>query len=126
MKKIAIITPIPDMVDIIIQQSMLRKARTDGIVDFDVVDLRDFGKGNYRQIDDTPYGGGGGMVLMAEPLFAALAHIFDKIGTVANLRVIYPSPQGQKWSQDKAQENSSVENIIFIFGHYKDMSHIHI
>ena len=123
MKKVAIITPIPDMVDIIIQQSMLRKARTDGIVDFDVVDLRDFGKGNYRQIDDTPYGGGGGMVLMAEPLFAALDHIFDKIDTVANLRVIYPSPQGQKWSQDKAQENSSVENIIFICGHYKDIDH---
>ena len=72
MKKVAIITPIPDMVNTIIQQSMLRKAKTEGVIDFDVVDLRDFGQGNYRQIDDTPYGGGGGMVLMAEPLFAAL------------------------------------------------------
>jgi len=68
------------MVDAIIQQSMLRKARTEGIIDFDVVDLRDFGQGNYRQIDDTPYGGGGGMVLMAEPLFAAMDHTIDKIG----------------------------------------------
>ena len=74
MNKVAIITPIPDMVDAIIQQSMLRKADMEGIVDFDVVNLRDFGQGNYRQIDDTPYGGGGGMVLMAEPLFAALDH----------------------------------------------------
>ncbi len=64
MKKVAIITPIPDMVNTIIQQSMLRKAKTEGVIDFDVVDLRDFGQGNYRQIDDTPYGGGGGMVLL--------------------------------------------------------------
>jgi len=90
------------MVDAIIQQSMLRKADMEGIVDFDVVNLRDFGQGNYRQIDDTPYGGGGGMVLMAEPLFAALDHTINKIGAAANLRVIYPSPQGQQWSHDKA------------------------
>ena len=62
MNKVAIITPIPDMIDIIIKQSMLRKARTERIIDFDIVDLRNFGQGNYRQIDDTPYGGGGGMV----------------------------------------------------------------
>ena len=123
MNKVAIITPIPDMVDAIIQQSMLRKAHREGIIDFDVVDLRNFGQGNYRQIDDTPYGGGGGMVLMAEPLFAALDHTIDKIGAAANLRVIYPSPQGKQWSQDAAQENSSVENLIFICGHYKDIDH---
>ena len=123
MNKVAIITPIPDMGDAIIQQSMLRKAHTEGIIDFNVVDLRNFGQGNYRQIDDTPYGGGGGMVLMAEPLFAALDHTIDKIGAAANLRVIYPSPQGKQWSQDAAQENSSVENLIFICGHYKDIDH---
>ena len=91
------------MVDAIIQQSMLRKAKTEGVIDFDVVDLRDFGQGNYRQIDDTPYGGGGGMVLMAEPLFAALDHTVSNIGAATNLRIIYPSPQGLQWSQDAAQ-----------------------
>ena len=105
------------MVDIIIKQSMLRKAHTEGIIDFDIVDLRNFGQGNYRQIDDTPYGGGGGMVLMAEPLFAALDHTIDKIGAAATLRIIYPSPQGKQWCQNVAQENSSVENLIFICGH---------
>ena len=123
MKKVAIITPIPDMVNTIIQQSMLRKAKTEGVIDFDVVDLRDFGQGNYRQIDDTPYGGGGGIVLMAEPLFAALDHAIANIGESTNLRIIYPSPQGLQWSQDAAQENSSLEKLIFICGHYKDIDH---
>jgi len=54
LKKVAIITPIPDMVDAIIQQSMLRKAHTEGIIDFDVVDLRNFGQGNYRQLTIHP------------------------------------------------------------------------
>ena len=68
-------------------------------------------------------GGGGGMVLMAEPLFAALDHAIANIGASTNLRIIYPSPQGLQWSQDAAQENSSLENLIFICGHYKDIDH---
>ena len=107
------------MVDIIIKQSMLRKAHTEGIIDFDIVDLRNFGQGNYRQIDDTPYGGGGGMVLMAEPLFAALDHTIDKIGAAASLRVIYPSPQGKVWDHKVVTENTKADNLIFICGRYK-------
>jgi len=60
------------MVNSIIEQSILRKAIEVDLIKFDIVDLRDYGLGNYKQIDDTPYGGGGGMILMAEPLFSAL------------------------------------------------------
>ena len=121
MKTISIITPIPDMINSIIEQSILRKAIEGDVVKFDLVDLRDYGMGNYRQIDDTPYGGGGGMILMAKPLFAALDQIIDNLKDCNKTKIIYPSPQGQLWSHNKAMENSDFENLIFICGHYKDI-----
>ena len=121
MKTISIITPIPDMINSIIEQSILRKAIERDVVKFDLVDLRDYGLGNYRQIDDTPYGGGGGMILMAKPLFAALDQIIDNLKDCNKTKIIYPSPQGQLWSHNKAMENSDFENLIFICGHYKDI-----
>ena len=121
MKTISIITPIPDMVNSIIEQSILHKAIEKNLVKFDLVDLRDFGLGNYKQIDDTPYGGGGGMILMPEPLFAALDQILNNLKDSKNVKIVYPSPQGQLWSHSKAMENSNFENLIFICGHYKDI-----
>ena len=109
------------MINSIIEQSILLKAIESDVVKFDLVDLRDYGLGNYKQIDDTPYGGGGGMILMAEPLFAALNQIIDNLKDSNNTKIIYPSPQGQLWSHNKAMENSDFENLIFICGHYKDI-----
>ena len=65
MIQISVITPVPDVIDTLIQNSILRKAVEKNVVEFHIVNLRDFGKGSYRQIDDTPFGGGSGMVLMA-------------------------------------------------------------
>ena len=109
------------MINSIIEQSILRKAIESDVVKFDLVDLRDYGMGNYKQIDDTPYGGGGGMILMAEPLFEALDQIIDNLKDGNNTKIIYPSPQGQLWSHNKAMENSDYNNLIFICGHYKDI-----
>jgi len=109
------------MINSIVEQSILHKAIDNDSVKFDVVDLREFGLGNYRQIDDTPYGGGGGMILMAEPLFAALDLVINNLKNNDNTRIIYPSPQGQLWSHKKAIENSNFDNLIFICGHYKDI-----
>ena len=109
------------MVSSIIEQSILHKAIEKNLVKFDLVDLRDFGLGNYKQIDDTPYGGGGGMILMAEPLFAALDQIIDNLKDANNTKIIYPSPQGQLWSHNKAMGNRNFDNLIFICGHYKDI-----
>ena len=72
MIQIAVITPVPDVIDTLIQNSMLRKAVEKRVVKLHTVNIREFGIGNYRQIDDTPFGGGSGMVMMAEPLFKAL------------------------------------------------------
>ena len=73
--QIAIITSVPTLVETVVQYSMLREAVTREKVDFHLIDLREYGVGNYRQVDDTPYGGGAGMVMMAEPIFLSLIHI---------------------------------------------------
>lgn len=120
MKNIAIITPVPEMVKMIIQQSILRKAIEKNVAEYFIVDLREFGKGNYRQIDDTPFGGGSGMVMMAEPLIAAIESALHKMGGKReNVRIVFPSPQGKKWKHKKAEQFSEYDNLIFICGHYK-------
>jgi tRNA (guanine37-N1)-methyltransferase len=97
---------------------MLRQAVERNIVEFKVVNLRDFTIGNYRQIDDGPFGGGEGMVMMAEPLFKAIDQSLEKLG-IDDVRVVYPSPQGIQWTHELAMENSQVDKLIFICGHYK-------
>jgi len=118
LKQIVIITPVPDTIDSLIANSMLRQAVERNIVEFKVVNLRDFTIGNYRQIDDGPFGGGEGMVMMAEPLFKAIDQSLEKLGT-DDVRVVYPSPQGIQWTHELAMENSQVDKLIFICGHYK-------
>jgi len=117
-KKIAIITPVPEMVHAIIEQSMLRKAASEKVVEYNVFDLREFGKGNYRQIDDTPFGGGSGMVMMAEPLMAAVELAMEWMGD-NDVRIVCPSPQGKTWNHKSAETFSDHEKTIFICGHYK-------
>ena len=117
--QIAIVTPAPDLVEAVVQHSMLRQAVARERVDFHLVNLRDFGEGNYRQTDDTPFGGGAGMVMMAGPLFKAIEVAIENVGGTDGLRIVYPSPQGQTWSHELAIENSSVKKLIVICGHYK-------
>ena len=118
MKQIVIITPVPDTIDSLISNSMLRQAVERNVVEFKVINLRDFTKGSYRQVDDGPFGGGEGMVMMAEPLFKAIDHSLEQLGS-GDVRVVYPSPQGVQWTHGLAMENSQVDKLIFICGHYK-------
>ncbi len=119
MNQIAVITPVPDVIDTLITNSILRKAVERNAVKFHIVNLRQFGRGNYRQIDDTPFGGGSGMVMMAEPLIKAIEHTMDLIGGSEDVQVIYPSPQGETWSQKAANQTSKIKKLIVICGHYK-------
>ena len=93
MKQIAVITPVPDVINTLIENSMLRKSIENEAVKFHVVNLRDYGKGSYRQVDDAPFGGGGGMVMMAEPLSKA---IDDTISIIGCLLYTSPSPRDQR------------------------------
>ena len=118
-QKIAIITPVPEMIDAYINNSIARKAVEKDIIDLKIYNLRNYSKGKYRQIDDTPFGGGPGMVMMAEPLFRALDDIIEKFGGAEGLKVLFPSPQGQLWKQEIAENFTQLEKLIIICGHYK-------
>ena len=119
MNQIGIITPVPDVIDTLITNSILRKAVERNAVKFRIVNLRQFGLGNYRQIDDAPFGGGSGMVMMAGPLIKAIEHTMGLIGGSDDAQVIYPSPQGETWNQNSASQTSKLKKLIVICGHYK-------
>ena len=107
------------MIQSFLSHTMARKAIELDIVDLQIFNLRDYSNGKYRQIDDTPFGGGPGMVMMAKPLFKALDDAIDKLDGIEGLNVIFPSPQGKIWNQKIAQDYTKVEKLIVICGHYK-------
>lgn len=117
MKKIQVITLFPEMFDGVLNSSMMWKAQKEGVVEFTLIDLREFGLGSRRQVDDTPYGGGDGMLLKPEPLFAAV----EKAKTNdADARVVLMTPRGQRWKQALAQNWADDDRgLIFICGRYE-------
>ena len=120
MIEIVVITPIPKSINTLVENSILRRALNKKIVKLFTVNLRDFGIGQYKKIDDKPYGGFHGMVLMAKPLSEAIDYSINLLGgKQKKIRIIYPSPQGKIWNQKIALRLSVKTKIIFICGHYK-------
>lgn len=96
---------------------MMWKAQKDGIVELMTVNLREFGLGPRHQVDDTPYGGGDGMLLMVEPLWKAAEFAKSQDETA---KVVLMSPRGQRWKQAKAQKEADDDRgVIFICGRYE-------
>jgi tRNA (guanine37-N1)-methyltransferase len=117
MKKIQVITLFPEMFDGVLNSSMMWKAQKEGAVSFDLINLRDYGIGPRKQVDDTPYGGGDGMLLKPEPLFGAV-EAAKKADPTA--KVVLMTPRGQRWKQATAQAWADVDNgFIFICGRYE-------
>ena len=118
--KIAIITSAPDMIENCIESTILRKAVKFKHAEIHVVDIRNFSDNNHKQIDDTPFGGGDGMVLMAGPLIKSIESSFELLSSNINdTHIVYPSPHGCKWTQEEVEKNIDVDNFIFICGRYK-------
>ncbi len=117
MRKFQVITLFPEMTTGVFNNSMMWKAQKDGIVELTTVNLREFGLGPRRQVDDTPYGGGDGMLLMVEPLWKAVEFAKSQDETA---KVVLMSPRGQRWKQAKAQkEVDDDRGVIFICGRYE-------
>ena len=115
--KISVITLFPEMFDKVFNQSMLWKAQDRGLVEFELIDLRPFGLGPRHQVDDTPYGGGDGMLLKPEPIFAAVE---DAKTRNPDAKVVLMTPKGKIWDQARATElANSGDNYIFICPHYE-------
>ncbi len=117
MRKFQVITLFPDMFTGVFGSSMMWKAQKGEIVTLSTIDLRQFGLGARKTVDDTPYGGGDGMLLRPEPLFAAVEEA-KKIDPDA--KVVLMTPRGQRWKQALAQEWADTGNgYIFICGRYE-------
>jgi tRNA (guanine37-N1)-methyltransferase len=117
MKKFQVITLFPEMFTGVFESSMMWKAQKDKIVQLSTVNLRDFGIGPRQQVDDTPYGGGDGMLLKPEPLFAAVEAAKKNDPTA---KVLLMTPRGQRWKQSIAQSWSEADHgYIFICGRYE-------
>jgi len=113
---IDIISCVPDLLASPLQNSILKRAQEKGLLSVAVHDLREFGAGNYRQIDDYQYGGGAGMVLMPEPL----SQMIDKLKAEREYgEIIYLAPDGELLTQGMANKLSLAQNLMFVCGHYK-------
>ena len=119
MMQIFIITPFPAIPEAVIGESILRRAGEKEIVDYHMIDLREFTEGKHRQIDDYPFGGGTGMVMLAEPILNAMDRVRELYNGDKGLRVVFPSPQAKVLSQETSRDLSEADGIAFICGHYK-------
>lgn len=117
MRKFQVITLFPEMFTGVFESSMLWKAQKDEIVQLSTINLRDFGLGPRKQVDDTPYGGGDGMLLKPEPLFAAVEAAKQNDPTA---NVLLMTPRGERWKQVTAAAYADTEQgYIFICGRYE-------
>ena len=119
MMQIFINTPFPAIPEAGIGESILRRAGEKEIVDYHMIDLREFTEGKHRQIDDYPFGGGTGMVMLAEPILKAMDRVRELYNGDKGLRVVFPSPQAKILSQETSRDLSEADGIAFICGHYK-------
>ena len=119
MMQIFFITPFTAIPEAVIGESILRRAGEKEIVDYHMIGLREFTKGKHRQIDDYPFGGGTGMVMLAEPILKAMDWVRELYNGDKGLRVVSPSPQAKILSQETSLDLSEADGIAFICGHYK-------
>lgn len=116
--KISIITLFPEVFQPILNSSILKRAQKKGLVEFELVNLRDFGEDKHKTVDDKPYGGGAGMVLRADILANALKSI-TKHDAAVQCSVILTSAAGKPYKQTKAHEFSKLKHLIIVCGHYE-------
>jgi tRNA (guanine37-N1)-methyltransferase len=116
--QIDIITAFPNMVSVPLNESILGRASSKNLVQINIHDLRDWTEDKHRTIDDTPYGGGAGMIFKIEPLYKCIKEIFEKAEST-NKEIILTSPRGGMFDQKRATEFSLIDHLIIICGHYK-------
>ncbi len=117
--RVDILTLFPEMFESPLGHSILKRARENGLVDIVLTNIRDFTKDTFRKVDDKPYGGGPGMVMMPGPLFDCFEHV-QKLSPEKG-RTILLTPQGQKFDQKKALELSAEKRLILIAGRYEGL-----
>ena len=111
--KYDILTLFPEMFEPL-KHSIIERASKQKLIDINLINIRDFSKDKHKKVDDTPYGGGAGMVMRADVVYDAYKSIADE-----NAKVIFLSPQGKKLNQEKVQELAKEQHLILLCGHYE-------
>jgi tRNA (guanine37-N1)-methyltransferase len=114
-----IMTLFPDMVNGVLGESIIGRAQKDGIIEVHTHNIRDFSLDKHRKVDDTPFGGGMGMVMSCQPIYDCFRSVIDAIGENKKTRVIYMSPKGRTFNHEIAKEYTAYDNLIFLCGHYE-------
>ena len=114
-----IMTLFPDFVDTVLGESIIGRAQKAGILEVHCHQIRDFSENKHRNVDDTPYGGGVGMVMAAPPIYACYKAATDDLPSEMRRRTIYMSPRGRLFTQDVARELATYDQLTLICGHYE-------
>ena len=109
-----VLTLFPEMFSVL-NESIIGRAKKNKQIDINLVNIRDFSKNKHNKVDDTPYGGGAGMVMMPDVVYRA----YNSLQNKENAKVIYMSPQGKKLNQEKVKELSKEKHLIILCGHYE-------
>ena len=112
--KFDVLTLFPEMFESL-DESIIGRAKEKGLIEINLINIRDFSKDKHKKVDDTPYGGGAGMVIRPDVVYDAYSSIVDK----ENAKVIYLSPQGKVLNQEKVKELSKEKHLILLCGHYE-------
>lgn len=112
--KFDVLTLFPEMFEAL-DESIIGRAKEKELIEINLINIRDFSKDKHKKVDDTPYGGGAGMVMMPDVVYDAYSSVTDK----ENAKVIYLSPQGKVLNQEKVKELSKENHLILLCGHYE-------
>lgn len=113
--KITILTLFPEFFNSFLETSIIKRAISKNIVSFDIINIRDFTNDKHHRVDNPPYGGGAGLIMMCQPVLDALKSI------QGNKKVLLTSPKGKTFNQEKALSLSKEEHLVFICGHYEGL-----
>jgi tRNA (guanine37-N1)-methyltransferase len=115
--RIDILTLFPEMCLSVLSESIIGRARENGFVEINCRNIRDYTLDKHNRVDDSPYGGGTGMIMQTQPIYDCFQSLCDEIGTRPHL--IYMSPQGKTLTQEKVKELAKMDNFAILCGHYE-------
>lgn len=117
--RIDIMTLFPNMIESVLSESIIGRARAAGLVDIRAFNIRDYTENKHRRVDDTPYGGGRGMLMAAQPIWSCFQSIITDADPAERRHVVYLSPRGRTFTQEIAKEYVQYDRLILLCGHYE-------
>ncbi len=115
--KFSIMTLFPELIETVCRESIIGRACKSGAISVEAYSIRDFSKDKHRRVDDTPYGGGKGMLIAAPPVYDCYSSVVSRLS--GSVHTVYMSPQGRVLTQKKAEELRKYDNLVILCGHYE-------